>query len=69
MTTQDLGGLVFGLLLFALYLLPTIIAGTRKHRQVAPIAVTNILAGWTGIGWLVALIWSVASFSRVERVS
>jgi hypothetical protein len=57
-----------GLLLLlglAVYLLPTIIAGYRKHPQLVPIALINIITGVIfGIGWLVALIWSVASFRR-----
>lgn len=38
------------------YFLPTMI-GIRKKNATA-IAVLNIFAGWTFIGWLVALVWA-----------
>lgn len=46
------------------YLLPTIIAATRGHPNTAPIAIINILLGWTLIGYAVALAWS---FTAIER--
>jgi hypothetical protein len=51
-----------------LYLLPTIIGIARKHLQLAPIMIINFLLGWTVIGWIGALVWSVASF-RHERTA
>ena len=45
---------------FGLYFLPTIIAASRKKRNIAAIAVLNIFLGWTLIGWVIALVWSVA---------
>ena len=41
--------------LFA-YLLPTVIALGRKHRQSLAIVVLNIPLGWTLLGWVVALV-------------
>ena len=46
------------------YFLPTLIAVLRGHHQTAPILVLNFLLGWTFVGWVAALAWSV---SRVER--
>ncbi len=43
----------------AVYLLPTIIAFARRHRFKWPIAAFNIGAGWSGIGWIWTLVWSV----------
>jgi len=40
-----------------LYLLPTIIAYYKKHKNVTPIALVNLFFGWTFIGWFIALIW------------
>jgi hypothetical protein len=31
-----------------------------------PIVVINILLGWTVLGWIGALVWSVASFKAAE---
>lgn len=41
------------------YFLPTIIALVKKKKNKGAIALVNILLGWTLIGWLWALIWSV----------
>jgi len=48
--------LLFGL---ALYFLPTII-GFRKSNAGAIFAL-NLLLGWTVIGWIVALVWSLTA--------
>jgi hypothetical protein len=61
---DDLQGLITGLVVLGLYFVPTVIAVVRKHRQIAPIILINLLLGWTVIGWIAALIWSVASFNR-----
>ena len=43
------------------YWLPTFIAMVRDARNATFIAVINLVAGWTGIGWLVALVMSLFS--------
>jgi Superinfection immunity protein len=43
------------LFVFAIYLLPLIIALARKVPA-GDVAAMNILLGWTGVGWLVALV-------------
>lgn len=48
------------LFVIGLYFLPTIVAMIGKHHNTAAIVVTNLLFGWTGIGWAVALIWSIS---------
>lgn len=50
----------------ALYLLPTIIATKRRHRQTGPIAIINLLLGFTLVGWIVALAWSVSADTKKE---
>ncbi|MFP3549766.1 superinfection immunity protein [Paraburkholderia sp. SIMBA_049] len=50
---------VGALILFVvLYFLPGLIASARKHRNATAIAITNLLFGWTFIGWGIALIWA-----------
>jgi hypothetical protein len=49
-----------------LYLLPTIVAANRRHPSTGPIATINILTGWTFLGWVIALIWSLADTSDVQ---
>ena len=49
------------------YFLPTVIALARGHHNGFAIFLTNLLLGWTFIGWLVGLIWSCTAIHR--RVS
>jgi hypothetical protein len=54
------GGIFF--LLF--YFVPTFIAVTRGHPNTAAIVALNILLGWSFLGWVAALVWSLTSFDR-----
>ncbi|SDL97920.1 Superinfection immunity protein [Maricaulis salignorans] len=47
--------------------MPTLIALLRGHDNSFAIFLTNLLLGWTGIGWLVALIWSFTAIRRRVR--
>lgn len=42
----------------AMYFLPTIVAGVRHVTCRGGIVMLNIFLGWTGIGWIIALIWA-----------
>ena len=42
----------------AVYLLPHIVAKLRNHRNATAISMTDILAGWTVAGWIIALVWA-----------
>lgn len=42
--------------IIGVYWVPSIIAFARKMPHKAPILLIDLLAGWTGIGWLVALV-------------
>lgn len=54
--------------LLAIYFLPTIIAVCQSHRNMVSIAVVNFFLGWTMVGWVVAVAWSLsnASVSKPE---
>jgi hypothetical protein len=41
------------------YLMPALVAAIRRHRFTQAIAALNVLLGWTGLGWLAAMIWAV----------
>jgi len=58
-----LSALLIGVGFFALYFLPTIIARTRKRRNVTAIAALNFFLGWTVLGWVIALVWALAESS------
>jgi hypothetical protein len=50
------------------YFLPTIIAILRKKHSAGGIFVLNLLLGFTVIGWVVALIWSLSADARETTV-
>lgn len=53
-----------------LYLLPWAIAATRSHQSVVGLAWLNFFFGWTGIGWLLTLIWAcVGVHTRPQMTS
>ena len=45
---------------FAIYFLPTIVANRSNHHNAAPIFILNLFLGWTLLGWVAALIWSLS---------
>jgi len=51
--------LLLVILIFALYFLPTLIAFLRQHKNKLAIFLLNLLLGWTVLGWVVSLVWSV----------
>jgi hypothetical protein len=54
------------ILLIALYFLPSILG--FKLRNAGSIIILNLLLGWTVIGWIVALIWSVSNEKKENIV-
>ena len=51
--------LLLVVLIFALYFLPTLIAFLRQHKNKLAIFLLNLLLGWTVLGWVGSLVWSV----------
>lgn len=51
--------MVFGAIAFAVYFLPSWIAHSRNKANIGAIFALNFLAGWTFIGWVVALVWAL----------
>jgi len=49
---------------FLLYFLPAIVAFYRRHHNRGAIFVLNFFLGWSGLGWIIALIWS---FTMVQK--
>lgn len=66
------GGLFVVLILFlvllgaVLYFLPSIVAFNRKHQNAGAILLLNIFLGWTFIGWVVSLVWSMTQVQQRE---
>ena len=55
---------LLGLFLLAVYMVPSVIAATRKHLSFTEIFYINIFAGWTVIGWILCLGWSLTTDVR-----
>lgn len=51
---------LFVVILFVPYWIPTILAFARKHPSRGGIAALNFFFGWTFLGWVIALAWSLS---------
>jgi hypothetical protein len=49
------------LIAIPIYLIPTIVANSRRHPNVTGVFLINLLLGWLLIGWAAALIWAVVA--------
>ncbi len=55
------GATILGILIFAAYWVPSVVALARHVRNSGSVMVVNGLLGWTGIGWIVALAMACRS--------
>ena len=53
--------ILFGLFAIAIYFIPTFVAIARHHKHTTAIFLLNFFAGWTFLGWVAALVWSLVS--------
>lgn len=53
-------------ILFVPYFVPSIVAFARRHHNAVPILFLNIFLGWTLIGWVGSLIWSLTAPQEVR---
>ena len=68
MDDHGAGSAIFFLLLIAaVYFFPAMIAANRKHASAGAIFVLNLLLGWTFLGWVAALVWSLTGNVRAEK--
>jgi hypothetical protein len=68
---SDYGYAIFilvALFAFAFYFLPSIVALVKRKRNALAIFFLNLFAGWTGVGWLIALIWA-AIYENIDSQS
>jgi hypothetical protein len=63
-------GLAIAMLLLALVtaFIPAIIAGVRQHPHTWLIFFVVLLTSWSMIGWVIALIWSLMPFEKIEEM-
>jgi len=60
---------VFIVLVIAIYMAPWFIARRRAHPNATAIGALALLLGWTGIGWVAALVWALTEtpYTRWRR--
>jgi hypothetical protein len=60
-----------GLLILAaiLYFFPTVIALLRWRPNLMAIFALNLFLGWSVIGWVIALVWSLSATASVVAVA
>lgn len=62
MTVAGLFALVLvGTVVTIFYLMPSLIARSRRHRNRMSIFVFNLFLGWTFLGWVISLVWSFSA--------
>lgn len=52
---------VLAVISLAAYFLPFIVALLTDSKHCVGIFITNLLTGWTTIGWIACLIWAFVS--------
>ncbi len=50
-------GMVVAGLLF--YFAPTFVANIYRHKNLPALVTFNFFLGWSGIGWVLALVWAL----------
>lgn len=59
----ELLAILFGI---AMYFLPAIVAHHRQHVSSGAIFLTNLLLGWSIIGWIVCFAWACSGNTRQQ---
>jgi len=57
--TDIVTGILIIIITALIYFIPSIIATNSNHKNALGIVILNLLLGWTILGWVGALIWSV----------
>jgi len=47
------------IILLLVYLVPSLVAFHRFHENKFGVLLVNFLTGWTVIGWIVCMVWSL----------
>ncbi len=67
MTADNLLGLLTLAALIFAYFVPAIVAGVQGKRTTAAIFFLNFFLGWTGIFWVIALVWAFVPDAPHQR--
>ena len=63
-----LGLLVVCVFSLCVWLSPGLIASARHHHNAVAIWLVTIFAGWTFVGWIVALVWAFSNPPPAQQV-
>ncbi len=67
---MEIIGLIEIIIGLGIYFIPTFVAYDRKMKNKESVLWLNLLLGWTFIGWVVALIWSlIKSESNESKIT
>jgi hypothetical protein len=58
---------VLGWILLILYPMPALIAEIKSEKKSGKIWKLNMFLGWTGVGWLVALVWALCLRKEIKK--
>ena len=61
---MEIAGFIILIVSLIIYLLPSLIACERNHLNQIPILIINLFLGWTLIGWVLCLAWSLTNDSK-----
>jgi len=65
---ENTTAVILAILIFILYLLPTLLAFARDIPRRKAVTLLNIILGWTLIGWIVAFLWATLEATTPEEV-
>lgn len=68
MGTIGLQEILLIIIFLVIYFLPSIIAKKNKKSNFRSIFLLNIFLGWTLIGWVVSLIWSLTNDNNSQTI-
>ena len=59
--------IILFILLCLAYVLPAIIASSKAHPNSGAIWLFTLFLGWTGVAWIIALIWALNCLDLMSR--
>jgi uncharacterized membrane protein (DUF485 family) len=57
-------GLIYAIIILFGCFLPALIAARRRHLNSSAITVLNLFLGWTVLGWIISLVWSMTANTK-----
>lgn len=52
-----------------IYFIPTMVASANERRNIGAIFALNLFLGWTLVGWVLALVWSLCKDEEIGKKS